>query len=137
MCRKAKCAYLKENGFCLMHKEMCGLKHPDARCRDGVSKARTSCRDDLWRFEASYDYATGKGRLAFRSRNYRRAEVYSQCLKKKRYATEGDASHMARLRCRAGKEQLRVYYCIFCEGYHLTKKGCKTLQLDNKGTAAA
>ena len=122
MCRKAKCAYLRDNGYCLMHKAVCNILHPDARCHDGVSRAFHIDREKLWKFDATYDVTTSSGRFAYRTRNYRRGVVYSQCMKKERYPSESRAHEVARLRSASGAGMLRVYYCSFCEGYHLTKR---------------
>ena len=122
MCKKANCAYLKNDEYCLMHKAMCNVLHPEARCHDGVTKAPIVHPEGLWRFPQSYDQSTRQGRFAFRTRNHRRAEVYSQCMKKERYPDEARAHQVARLRSRSGAGVLRVYYCAFCEGYHITKR---------------
>lgn len=48
------------------------------------------------------------------------------CLKKRRYQTEQKAQEMIRKAYKEGrKTNLRVYFCKFCLGYHLTSKPLK------------
>ena len=49
------------------------------------------------------------------------------CLKKRRYQTEQKAQEMIRKAHKEGrKTNLRVYFCKFCLGYHLTSKPLKS-----------
>ncbi|MBR5357362.1 MAG: hypothetical protein IK121_10625, partial [Lachnospiraceae bacterium] len=47
---------------------------------------------------------------------------YASCGRKMRYRTEGDASHAIAKRRRNGDNTpLDIYYCSYCNGFHLTK----------------
>ena len=122
MCKQAKCAFRKNDGYCLMHKASCDVLSPEGRCHDGVSRAIPHKERWLWQVKAKYDLGTVAGRFRHNTRNARGALVYSQCTGKTRYATWNRASEVARLRMRDGSVPLRVYSCQFCGGYHLTHK---------------
>lgn len=47
-------------------------------------------------------------------------QVWSQCRKKSRYATEHQAERYARKASEARGVMLRVYACGICNGFHLT-----------------
>lgn len=52
----------------------------------------------------------------------------SSCLKKRRYQTEQKAQEIInKIHNEGRKTKLRVYFCKFCLGYHLTSKelNCK------------
>ena len=49
--------------------------------------------------------------------------AWRQCGKKKRYATEGEAPRqIAAIHRHRPNEQLRVYDCAICNGWHLTNQ---------------
>jgi len=62
-------------------------------------------------------------RIKFRQINKRK---FYSCTNKKRYRTANEAEkqnkHIARVFAKSGEEakKMRVYYCEFCDGYHLT-----------------
>lgn len=124
MCRKAKCAYLRKDGFCLLHREACALQHPDARCADGVARALPSRERHLWDCVEDWDLNTAKGRFAFRTRDARGYEVYRTCSRKNRYSSYYEASRKAIEIKRKRGVVLKVYECPFCGGYHLTHHKC-------------
>lgn len=51
-----------------------------------------------------------------------RGVIFSQCTSKKRYRTEYRANEVRRLCTRSRGQELRVYHCRWCDGYHLTSK---------------
>lgn len=120
MCKQAKCAFRKNDGYCLMHKASCDVLSPEGRCHDGAARAIPHKERWLWQVKAKYDLGTVAGRFRHNTRNARGALVYSQCTKKARYENEYKAREVATSRMRNGADRLRVYYCAFCEGYHLT-----------------
>ena len=131
MCRKAKCAYLKVDGYCPMHKAMCDIEHPDAKCQDGVARAVPSKNRHLWECVREWKQNTARGRFAFKTRNARGHDVYRTCTRKYRFASLYDAKEKAReLQRRKGRELL-AYECPFCGGYHLTHQKRRGLMLLN------
>ena len=120
MCRKAKCAYLRTNGYCLLHKTACSVQHSDANCRDGAARAIPSRDRHFWEFLCEWDFKTAHGRLAFRTRKARGHDVYRTCSRKRRFASLYAAREKAiELKRRKGLD-LFAYECPFCGGYHLT-----------------
>lgn len=127
MCRKAKCAYLRANGYCLLHKAACDVPHPDVNCRDGAARAIPSRDRHLWESLREWDFNTANGRLAFRTRNARGHDVYRTCSRKRRYASFYEAREKAiELKRRKGLDLL-AYECPFCGGYHLTHQARRHL----------
>ena len=122
MCKQAKCAFRKNDGYCLMHKASCDILNPEGRCHDGAARAIPHKERGLWQVKAKYDLGTVAGRFQFHTRNARGVQVYSQCTKKVRYENEYKAREVAIGRMRNGSVGLRVYYCTLCEGFHLTSK---------------
>jgi hypothetical protein len=120
MCRKAKCAYLRKNGYCLIHKAMCNIAHFDAKCQDGVERAIPSKDRSFWKCLGSWELNTAKGRFAFMTRNVRGHAVYRTCSRKRRFASLYDAKEQARELLRHKGRDLLAYECPFCGGYHLT-----------------
>lgn len=49
-------------------------------------------------------------------------KLHSDCLKKKRYRTQGFADRVAKDAEGKRKTPLRSYYCSICLGFHLTHK---------------
>ena len=131
MCRKAKCAYLRGNGYCLMHKAMCDVAHPDAKCRDGVARAIPSKDRHLWECLGEWELSTPKGRLAFTTRNARGHAVYRTCSRKRRFASLYVAKENARKLFQRKGLDLLAYECPFCGGYHLTHQKRQKLMLLN------
>ena len=119
MVSKEKCAFLRK-GECLFHRGPCSCNPLTLRCPDGVRRAHLRYRIEEWQWVDKYDLRTKAGRFKCATRNVRKAEVYAQCGKKKRYPTEYRAREIARRRIRSGSGGLRVYPCHFCGGYHLT-----------------
>ena len=114
----SSCAWLRD-GYCLMHKEDCGC----IACTDMVHKVkhrRTPFHGGPHRHE--FNLRSAKGRLQRLMYRVERGIVYSQCLGKKRYSSENHAKEIRRSCIRRGAEYLRVYYCRWCNGYHLTKR---------------
>ena len=122
MCKQAKCAFRKNDGYCLMHKASCDVLNPEGRCHDGAARAIPHKERWLWQVKSKYDLGTVVGRFRHNTRNARGALVYSQCTKKERYDDEFRANEVAIRRMRSGGPSLRVYYCMFCEGFHITKR---------------
>lgn len=60
--------------------------------------------------------------MQFYARGVSGGIVFSQCTGKVRYDSEFRAKEIARMRMRNGSSPLRVYHCMFCNGYHLTHK---------------
>ena len=120
MCRKAKCAYLRDNGYCLMHREPCNVLHPDARCHDGAARAIPSKERHLWDVLGDWNLGTAKGRFSFRTRKARGHDVYRTCSRKRRFASLHDAREKAIDLKRKRDLDLLAYECPFCGGYHLT-----------------
>ena len=122
MCRKCKCAYLRANGYCLMHKEACNVQNPDEKCSDGVVRALPSRERHFWKCLEEWDMNTPRGRLAFKTRKSRGHEVYRTCLRKRRFVDFNFAHKKALELTRKRDLDLFVYECPFCGGYHLTHK---------------
>lgn len=124
MCRKAKCAYLRETGYCLMHRTECNVLHPDARCRDGVTRAVPSRERPFWNYLGEWNMKTAKGRFSFLTRNARGHTVYRTCSRKRRFKSLYEA--MAKIRELKQRKGwiLSSYECPFCGGYHLTHRRC-------------
>ena len=120
MCRKAKCAYLRTNGYCLIHKADCNILHPDANCLYGIERAVPSKERHFWKCVEEWDFSTVKGRMAFMTRNARGHNVYRTCSRKRRFvslhAAREKAIELKRRKCL----DLLAYECPFCGGYHLT-----------------
>ena len=131
MCRKARCAYLRKNGYCLMHKAMCDVAHPDAKCQDGVTRAMPSKDRHFWECLGGWELSTAKGRFAFMTRNARGHAVYRTCSRKHRFANLYDAKEKARELLRRKGLDLLAYECPFCGGYHLTHHRRHKLMLLN------
>lgn len=49
-------------------------------------------------------------------------QLRGECLRKKRYRTEGRAKKVKKWSEAEHGVKLRVYYCPHCFGYHLTKE---------------
>lgn len=126
MCKQSKCAFRKASGYCLVHKCECNVLHPEGRCRDGAARAIPHKERWLWQVKEKYDLRTSLGRFRHHTRNARGALIYSQCTKKTRYENEFRAHEVAIRRMRSGAPALRVYYCTYCEGYHLTSRFCRS-----------
>ena len=122
MCKKSKCAYLRDNGYCLMHKELCRIQHPDARCPDAVARVILCKSRYLWNFKIRYNLKTAKGRFQFYTRYARGQDVYRECTSKRRYNNIRDAKRTAAKCVQSRGIPLFVYECPFCRGYHLTHK---------------
>lgn len=115
-----QCAWITEDGYCRWHKDRCCRTSPGA-CQACVHRAHSRKGNYCWIMK-EYDMRTAKGRMQFHTRDAKGWRVFSQCKAKTRYADEFRAKEVARLRMRNGSEPLRVYYCVFCDGYHLTHK---------------
>lgn len=115
-----ECAYKKSNGYCLLHKCDCSVEC-NCACSDCVKKANHIHNAYGW-LKREYNWKTPKGRMQYRTENYYGYLVYSQCTGKTRYPNEKRAKEVLKARMRGGAGYLRVYYCKFCSGYHLTHK---------------
>lgn len=122
MCRKSKCAFLRANGFCLLHKAECGMLHSDADCRDGVTRAIPSKQRSFWEYLKDWNLHTVKGRFALRTRNANGHDVYRTCSSKRRFASIYAARKRAIDLKRSKNRNLLAYECPFCGGYHLTRQ---------------
>lgn len=131
MCKKAKCAYLKKDNFCLMHKCACDVLHPEARCSDGVARADHKTQERFWGCVKEWDFNTAKGRFSFRTRNVRGHKVYRTCSRKRRYADFYAAKESATEFNRRKGIELLAYECPFCGGYHLTHQKRWNLRMLN------
>jgi len=61
---------------------------------------------------------------------------YFSCSRKVRYATQSEATRQARKAEKERGVEIRVYFCNFCNGYHLTKqmrRGKRRLKPNNDG----
>lgn len=71
-------------------------------------------------------------------KDYQLKDLASSCLKKKRYSNEQSALEaINRARKNKSKDDLRIYFCKHCLGYHLThkfkrKKYIKDIPYENK-----
>lgn len=62
-------------------------------------------------------------------------EFYQSCRKKTRYPTQHEATKAARLAMTRRGVPLRVYWCFFCNGYHITKNFSQNRKGIYHGTA--
>ena len=126
MCKKAKCAYLRDDDYCLMHKAACCLSHPDARCCDGVSKVPESVSASQRRYmnclRATIHCGKHGSCLHPNRRKDRGSMVFKTCKRKTRFTTLERARQVAVHIERRDGIILAVYECPFCHGYHLTKQ---------------
>ena len=130
MINQEHCAWVTKDGFCRWHREQCCRTTPGA-CAACVSRAH-SCKEAYCWIKKKYDKRSAKGRMQFYTRDVSGGIVFSQCTGKVRYANEFRAKEIARTRMRNGSAPLRVYHCMFCNGYHLTHK----LRHDDRPVAA-
>lgn len=49
-------------------------------------------------------------------------DLSRSCLGKKKYKSESQVKHAAKIRSKTIDIKLNYYYCVYCGGYHLTKK---------------
>lgn len=131
MCKKAKCAYLKKDNFCLMHKCVCDVLHPEARCKDGVARADHKKHERFWECVKDWNLNTARGRFAFSTRKARGHKVYRTCSRKRRYADLYAAKKSAIELYRKKGRELFAYECPFCGGYHLTHQKRRHLEMLN------
>ncbi len=124
--RKGLCAFLREDGFCFVHRKACRFEHDYAPCPDAVRRAGHAPEGGR---NAVVAGRVGHAVRFWMSPRMARVEdevpgwiVYKTCKRKGRYTTENEASKAARrMEMRFGLK-MRAYYCKFCEGWHLTKK---------------
>lgn len=130
MINQEQCAWVTKDGFCRWHKEQC-CRTTTGACAACVRRA-PSCKEAYRWIKNEYDKRSAKGRMQFYTRGVSGGIVFSQCKGKVRYANEFRAKEIARMRMRHGSSPLRVYHCMFCNGYHLTHK----LRHDDRSVAA-
>lgn len=127
MCRKAECAYLRANGYCLMHREECGVQFPEETCLDGVEKVSEHSHknqvDYMNRLRLCVDKAGKVGACLHPNRGRDSGfNVFKTCKRKTRYTSLELARKMAIWANRRDGIVLAVYECPFCHGYHLTRQ---------------
>ena len=130
MIKNEQCAWITKGGFCLWHREQCCRTTPSA-CAECVRRA-PSRKDAYSWIKKEYDQRSAAGRMKLYTRDASGGIVFSQCTGKTRYANEYRANEIARMCMRKGSLHLRVYHCMFCNGYHLTHK----LRHDDRSVAA-
>lgn len=132
MCRKAECAYLRANGYCLMHREACGVECAWGECADGVERVSEYAHmrqvDFMNRLRIFVDKAGKKG-ACLHSHSDRECgfAVFKTCTSKSRFATVERARKAAIGAERRQGLVLAVYECPYCHGYHLTRQLRRTL----------
>ena len=117
---EVNCAWNRA-GYCVMHKADCNCCGDCTACSDRVAKARHISMVSH-PFKREFNMLSAKGRMQRRTEGVDGGVVYSQCTRKRRYAAWSRANEVLRCRMRHGADQLRVYHCRFCDGYHLTSK---------------
>lgn len=133
MCKKAKCAFLRDNGFCLMHKAECAVLDPNGKCCDGAAKldAFESWRQHgymrLLKVKNSKGGECGSCLHPNRNQSYGN-NVFMACKRKTRYTTFERAREVAVHIEHKDNLVLAVYECPFCHGYHLTRQLRRTLR---------
>lgn len=133
MCKKAKCAFLRSNGYCLMHKRECSVLNPDGRCKDGVSRLSSYSHDYQHSFMSRLKIAVDKsGKIGSclhpDSNRDTGHSVFRACTRKTRYTTFERAREVAVHVEHRENRVLAVYECPFCHGYHLTSQLRRTLR---------
>ena len=131
MCKKAKCAYLKKDGICMVYKKPCSILHPEARCREGVARADHKVQEHFWECVKEWNFKTAKGRFSFYTRKTTKYKVYRTCSRKKRFANLYAAKQKAKDLRRKNGLELLAYECPFCGGYHLTHQRRRNLEILN------
>lgn len=116
----SNCAWNRD-GYCVMHKAGCNCCGNCTACSDRVAKAKHIPLTSLG-FKRRFNLLSAKGRMQRRTDGVEGGIVYSQCTRKRRYAAWSRANEVLRDRMRHGANQLRVYHCPFCDGFHLTSK---------------
>lgn len=122
---KRFCAFLR-NGDCLFRRgEKCRWEHDDAPCKDAVrrqllliSKPEKKGKEKV----QDPDLRTAKGRFAKHTQDVHGGIVYWACKRKSRYPNQNTANRAAKKMTVRFGVKMFVYYCRYCEGYHLTKK---------------
>ena len=121
MVTKSRCAFLRSDGYCPALKGPCRCENSYSACELAVKRAQTP-KNPYGKSRQTYDRNTQQGRQQFIVHEVGRRRLYSQCTGKTRYETQSRATHVKHLRMTSGSAPLRVYYCCFCGGYHLTHK---------------
>jgi len=120
--RKGLCAFLRQNGDCLVRRGPCVQQHDYAVCKDAVRRVVHVVRYSARKMPEA-DLMSAKGRFRRQTRDARGADVYWSCKRKGRYPNENEARRAARkMALRYGQDMFH-YYCKYCDGYHLTRKG--------------
>lgn len=119
------CAW-NRGGYCLIRKGDCDCVC-GGDCSDRVAKmARKGKQRRAHTFHGGFlrheILQSPKARMRRLTYGIDRGVIYSQCTSKKRYPTEYRANEIRRLCMRSRKQELRVYHCRWCDGYHLTSK---------------
>ncbi len=117
---KANCAFLRADGYCPLLKGSCACENDRRAC----CLALRGCnpRKRAYSNLKFFDKRTLRGRQQFIVHEVGLRRLFSQCTGKTRYESQGEATRVMHRRVRQGSGPLRVYYCSFCGGYHLTHK---------------
>ncbi len=125
--RKGLCAFLREDGYCPVHRKQCLFSHDYAPCPDAVRRVVHAPGIRRNMVVAGRSAGNCKHRKP-RRRKFRIQNgapgwiVYKTCKRKGRYTNDNEARKAAkRMEMRYGRK-LRAYYCEFCDGWHLTKQ---------------
>lgn len=122
MCRKAKCAYLRD-GYCILHKADCSRALMRDTCPDGVTRLglhEHRCEQSYLR--ALRTGVRGEGCLNPNAKRPAGRDVYKTCTSKRRFRSYERGREVVTLAARREGLQLAVYECPFCHGYHLTRQ---------------
>jgi len=125
MVQKYECAFLRGGDKCLFRRCRCEKGKYDF-CEDAVRSAYNGLKDikrTTNELVGKYDRRTKAGRFRCNTAHAEAGEVYSQCKRKHRYRDENEARLQAKICQRRYKDgtTLRVYFCHFCCGWHITK----------------
>lgn len=122
MCRKSKCAYLKD-GFCRLHKAACSVAMMHDKCRDAVEKVG---KHEHWHERNYLNHlkrsARGEACLHPEASRHDGRSQFKTCKRKRRFPTAERCREVAIHAARKDGMRLAVYECPFCHGYHLTKQ---------------
>lgn len=123
MVTKSECAWNCQ-GNCRLCGGSCKVEHDAAVCPEAVRRAVHHSMRGL----------TVRERNMVGARNFHRhviekargRDVYFSCRAKRRFRDETQAAKKGRQMARRYGVLSRVYYCRYCNGYHLTTKACRS-----------
>lgn len=116
MVEKSKCAYHCK-GKCLLCKRECKVELDMSICADAIRRAVHRSMQGLPVRRRPMESAKDRFRAA--TEGARGWDVYRSCKSKIRYKSDIRAEKEARRMFRRYGEESRIYYCKFCNGYHL------------------